>query len=117
MAELSTTTVFGTTFTQNATDITFKKADLQSILSSLGIAYTPTASDTAEKIFSAILLACSANLNVTNRAADYTTRNVEIVFPTNPTIINQGGVNWQQDTYQVKLYKSYSLPSINIADY
>ena len=105
MAQLPTTTVFGSNFTQTASTITISKTDLQALCTSAGFIYTPSATDDAEKLFAAIIFAASYNLNSTNRAVDYVNRHIEINPPSYPSIVVQNSTNYQRDGWTIELPK------------
>jgi hypothetical protein len=117
MAELTLQNVFGNSAVQTATTVTFTKSELAALAAAAGFTYTPSATDGAEKLFSAILMAASQNLNSTNRAADYTTRNVEISAPSYPSIVSQNSTNWQRDSWTVNLYKAFNYANLSANDY
>jgi hypothetical protein len=117
MAELTLQNVFGNSAVQTATTFTITKSEIAALAVAAGFTYTPSATDGAEKLFTALLMAASQNLNSTNRAADYTTRNVEISAPSYPSIISQNSTNWQRDSWTVNLYKAFNYANLSANDY
>jgi hypothetical protein len=117
MAELSLQNVFGASATQSATTFTVTKAEMAALVTAAGFTYTPTANDGAEKLFSALLFAASANLNSTQRAIDLVGRNIEIIAPSYPTIVSSSGVNYQRDGWTVNLYLPYTYSPLSANNY
>lgn len=117
MAELTLQNVLGASATQSDTSITITKSEIAALALAAGFVYTPTANDGAEKLFAAILFAASQNLNATNRAVDYTNRNIEIAAPNYPTIVSQANSNWQRDSWTVNLFKPFTYQALSANDY
>jgi hypothetical protein len=111
MPEPTLQQVFGASATQTATTITITKADFVSI------GLTPSATNTSEALYVALLLFAANNLTEANRLTDLVARNVAIDY-SGQDLVNQGGSNvFLRDSYQVSLYKATTIAAIDPDNY
>lgn len=111
MAEPTLTQVFGAGSTQDATVIAMSKADYA------GLGLTAVANNTAESLLVSIILSAAQTLTEANRLLDLVNRNIAITY-TGQDLIDQGGGNvFLRDTYQISLYKSTAIVTVDPDNY
>ena len=112
MAEPTLQQVFGDNASQNATTLTISKADL----SSLGL--TPSANNSAESLFVAILLKAKQYLSVANYEANID-QSITIATPdfNAQSLVTRNNQQYRQFQEVVNLYKVDSSSTIDPDDY
>ena len=109
MPEPLGTDVFGPGFQQTATTITIAKADLATV------GLTPTANNSAESLFVAVLLLAQKYLNDEKQA---TNPDIQItIAQAFDTLITRNNANYRQRSYSVNLQKLDASVVINPNDY
>lgn len=110
MTTPSLSDVFGAGASQDAATLTIVKADLASV------GLTASAGNTAQALFTALVLKAFAVLTEANRATDFANRKVTLLYG-GQDLVSQSDVNYRRDVYQVNLYKVTPLETVDPDDY
>lgn len=104
------TEVFGPGATQDGSVLTIVKADLASV------GLTASSSNTAQSLIVAVVLKAFSSLTETNRATDFPNRHVTFYYGGQDLQL-QSDVNYRRDVYQMNLYKTTPLVTVDPDDY
>jgi hypothetical protein len=96
MAEPTLVQVFGTNATQTSTTLTISKADLAGL--------TPSATNTAESLFVAILLKAKSFLSDTNQETNID-QSVSVTDGFNPTFVTRNSATYKRDSLTIEMDK------------
>jgi hypothetical protein len=108
MAEPTLIQVFGAGATQTATTITISKADLAGL--------TPSATNTAESLFVAILLKAKSFLSDTNQETNID-QSVSVTDGFNPTFVTRNSARYKRDSLTIEMDKLDEDTGIDPDDY
>lgn len=109
MAEPTLAQIFGANATQTDSELIVKKAALQTV------GLTPSATNTAESLFVAILLTAKPNLTTANQESN--PDQSIIIDDQFETLVNRNNQSYRQKTISVALEKLDNSTGINPNDY
>ena len=110
MAEPTLEEIFGPGAVQTGDTLTIPKSRL------VAKGLTASATNKAEALLVALIMAASDNLTETNRSTDALNRHVTILY-SGQDLVEVNGVNYRRDAFSLLLYKQQPLSTLDPDDY